>query len=93
MPEVELQGVANLQRQPPVVLPPGTEIIIWAHVPQATNQPNCPVLVEDLDDHGREWCVARSLSWVQGGKVPLHVCDPNPFPLELPPGFCDPNRP
>ncbi|XDV15645.1 hypothetical protein PO909_015682 [Leuciscus waleckii] len=84
MPEVELQGVAKLQRQPPVVLPPGSEMIVWAHVPQATNQPNCAVLVEDLGHHGQEWCVARSLSWVQGGKVPLRVCNPNPFPLELP---------
>lgn len=84
MPEVELQGVAKLQRQQPVVLPPGSEMIVWAYVQQATNQPKSAVLVEDLDHQGQEWCVARSLSWVQGGKVPLRVCNPNPFPLELP---------
>lgn len=81
---VELQGVARLQRQPPVMLPPSTETIIWAQVPQAAGLADCPVLLEDLDGYGRKWRVARSLAWTRGGRVPLRICNPNPFPLELP---------
>lgn len=82
--EVRIQGIAKLQRQAPVVVPPATEMIVWAYVPEAGNQASQPVLIEDLDDCGREWCIARSVGVVQGGKVPLRVCNPNPFPLELP---------
>ncbi|KAG1949143.1 hypothetical protein F2P79_011956 [Pimephales promelas] len=49
---VELQGVARLQRQPPVVLPPSTETIVWAHVPQSAGLPDCPVMIEDMEGHG-----------------------------------------
>ena len=84
MGQMELQGVARLQRQSPVRLPPTTETIIWAQVPQAAGLQDCLVLVEDLEDHGHEWRVARSLSWTRGGRVPLRICNPNPFPLELP---------
>lgn len=80
----ELQGVARLQRQPPVMLPPSTETIIWAQVPQAVGLADCPVLLEDVDGYGREWRVARSLAWTCKGRVPLLICNPNPFPLELP---------
>ncbi|KAL2093598.1 hypothetical protein ACEWY4_010910 [Coilia grayii] len=83
MPNMDLQGVARLPRQPPVVVPPSTEMIIWAHVPQAASQPDCPVLIEDLENHGQEWRVARSVSWTRKGMVPMRVCNPNPFPLEL----------
>ncbi|XP_041961507.1 uncharacterized protein LOC121719796 [Alosa sapidissima] len=81
---MELQGVARLPQQPPVVIPPSTEMMVWAQVPQAAGQPDCPVLIEDLENYGQEWRVARSVSWTQGGKVPLRICNPNPFPLELP---------
>lgn len=80
---VELQGVARLSRQPPVVIPSLTEMIVWAQVPQAAGQPDCPVLIEDLESQGQEWRVARSVSWTQKGMVPMRVCNPNPFPLEL----------
>lgn len=45
------------------------------------------VFIEDLSgdlDGGREWRVARSISHVQGGKVPLRLCNPHTFAITLP---------
>ncbi|KAL2097873.1 hypothetical protein ACEWY4_007080 [Coilia grayii] len=82
--QVEVQGVARLLRQPPVQLPPATETIVWAQVPQAVGLPDTLLLVEDMEGHGHEWRVARSICWSHDGKVPLRVCNPYPFPLSLP---------
>lgn len=80
----ELQGVAKLPRQDPVVIPPETEMMVWAQVPQAVGRPDCCIMVENLQSDDQEWRVARTLSWVRGGRVPVRVCNPHPFSLELP---------
>ncbi|KAJ8398044.1 hypothetical protein AAFF_G00431210 [Aldrovandia affinis] len=77
-------GVAKLERQAPVVLFPESEVIVWAYVSQAVGHPECCVLVEDLEETNYEWQAARVVGRMQQGKVPLHVCNPNPYPVELP---------
>ena len=47
-----------------------SKTLICAHVPQAAGLQDCLVLVEDLEDHGHEWRVARLLSWTRGGRGP-----------------------
>lgn len=83
-PTPELQGVAKLPRQTPVVLPPATEMLVWTQVPQAVGVADCCVMVENLQNEDQEWRVARTLSWVRGGKVLIRVCNPHPFSIELP---------
>lgn len=58
-------------------------MIVWAHVPPTMCSPETPVLVEDLDGD-REWRVARTISYVHGGKVPVRLCNPHPFEIVLP---------
>lgn len=82
------QGVAKLERQAPILVPPESEMIVWAYVPQALGGEDCPVLVEDLPDgqgmEERSWRVARTLSWARGGKVPVRICNPNLSSVHLP---------
>ncbi|XP_071061777.1 uncharacterized protein [Pseudochaenichthys georgianus] len=80
----ELQGVAKLPRQSAVLVPPETEMIIWTQVPQAVGTPDCCVMVENLQNDDQEWRVARTLSWVRSGRVPIRVCNPHPFSIEIP---------
>lgn len=83
-PSPPLQGVAKLERQPPLVLPPEAEMVVWTCVPQGAGRADCWVLVEDLDDWSREWRVARTLTWMRQGRVALRLCNPNPFPVQIP---------
>ncbi|KAK1906831.1 MAM domain containing glycosylphosphatidylinositol anchor protein 1 [Dissostichus eleginoides] len=69
----ELQRVAKLPRQSTVLVPPETEMIIWTQVPQAVGTPDCCVMVENLQNDDQEWRVARTLSWVRSGRVPIRV--------------------
>ncbi|KAF3843736.1 hypothetical protein F7725_002585 [Dissostichus mawsoni] len=80
----ELHGVAKLPRQSAVLVPPETEMIIWTQVPQAVGTPDCCVMVENLQNDDQEWRVARTLSWVRSGRVPIRVCNPHPFSIEIP---------
>ncbi|KAL2087264.1 hypothetical protein ACEWY4_018323 [Coilia grayii] len=81
-----LQGVAKLEPQPPVVLPPEMEVMLWTQVPQGKDLADCLVTVEDLDNGDNEWRVARTLSWLHQGKLAIRLCNPNPFPVQLPQG-------
>ncbi|XP_071061766.1 uncharacterized protein [Pseudochaenichthys georgianus] len=59
-------------------------MIIWTQVPQAVGTPDCCVMVENLQNDDQEWRVARTLSWVRSGRVPIRVCNPHPFSIEIP---------
>lgn len=81
------QGTAQLPRQAPVAIPPETELLVWGHVPPTMCSVGTLVLVEELSadlDGEREWRVARTISHVRGGKVPVRVCSPHPFWIMLP---------
>ncbi|XP_062374615.1 uncharacterized protein LOC134062574 isoform X2 [Sardina pilchardus] len=83
-PNTELQGTARLQPSEAILLPPQTEMVVWASVPQATGQLTCCVVVEDLGGEEREWRIGRSVVQLKAGKLPLLVCNPHPYPVELP---------
>ena len=63
---------------------PETEMIVWTWVLQARGVPDCVVLVENLDDAFQEYRVARTLCNMQRGNVPVRVCNPHPFFIEIP---------
>ncbi|MCP3666774.1 MAG: hypothetical protein GY696_30470 [Gammaproteobacteria bacterium] len=67
-----------------VVVPPRTEIIIQASIPEAPPHKSCEMLVEPdllLDDRANI-VVARSLHWADSN-VPIRVVNPNDFQVEL----------
>lgn len=94
----ESGGVARLPRQAPVLVPPESEMVVWADVPPALGRFGCPVLIEDLADWTEErgWRVARCIGWVRGGKVALRICNPHLASTDsstVCPGECDTSGP
>lgn len=78
-------GVARLRTSDPVRLAPQTETAVWAHVPEAPKVHRGSVLLEDCYHGAQEWCVGRAVTQVQDGRVLLRVCNPHPYPVDLPP--------
>lgn len=80
-------GVTQGQQRLPLSSPQLQEkhglVIVWANVSSPLQNTTCAVLVENLSED-ISWRVARVLTHVQGGKVPLRVCNPNPYPVHLP---------
>lgn len=83
-PTTPFQGIARLPRQPPVIIPPESEMVMWAHLQEGAPQMIDHALIEPLEDHDGEWYVARSLVVVHGAKLPMRMCNPNPYPVEVP---------
>lgn len=76
--------LARLRKTGPRRLQPESEAVVWAEVPGGQLQDGDQVLVEDCREGQQEWCVGRTLATVQGGKVPLRVCNLHAYPVELP---------
>lgn len=86
-PEETPCGMARLRRQAPVVLPPEAEVVVWADAPTYLEHAGLPVLVEDIakpTGEDRGWCVARVVSTVKNGKVPVRLCNPHSSPVLIP---------
>lgn len=60
---------ARLTRQQPVVVPPETEMVLWAQVPGDSGKASYTALVEGMDAE-TEWQVAHSLVEVVNNKIP-----------------------
>ncbi|KAF3836716.1 hypothetical protein F7725_004180 [Dissostichus mawsoni] len=76
-------GVARLTRQESVVVPPNSEMVLWTQLYGAETKSDFCALVEgpERDD---EWQVARTVAWVVKGRLPIRVCNPNPYPVTMP---------
>lgn len=74
---------ARLTRQQPVVVPPETEMVLWAQVPGDSGKASYTALVEGMDAE-TEWQVAHSLVEVVNNKIPIRLCNPHPYPIEIP---------
>lgn len=81
---ITFQGVARLPRQPPVVIPPESEMVVWAQLQEGAPKAVHNALIEPLEDQDGERYVAQSLVVVSGGKLPMRMCNPNPYPVEVP---------
>lgn len=62
------------------------EVLLWTRVLQGSGHSDCLVMVEVLDDGDHEWRVARTLGWLHQGRIAVCLCNPNPFPVQLPQG-------
>lgn len=83
-PTVLCHGVARLPRQSPVVIPSESEMVVWAQLQDGAPKTVHNALIEPLEDQDGEWFVARALVVVSGGKIPMRVCNTNPYPVEVP---------
>ncbi|KAL7406248.1 hypothetical protein ABVT39_016389 [Epinephelus coioides] len=78
------QGVAKVPRQQAVIILPQSEIVVWTQISEDASNPSCTVIVELLPDSDTEWRVGRTLGSLNGGQVPCRICNPNPYPVEVP---------
>lgn len=76
-------GVARLNRQCPVEIPPASEMVLWAQLREGQHPTVSCVLVEGTGEES-EWQVARTLSHIKRGKVPLRIKNVNPYPVTIP---------
>ncbi|XP_035984487.1 uncharacterized protein LOC118558123 [Fundulus heteroclitus] len=67
-----------------IQVPPNCEIMIWGRASQKMRSRNGPVLVEAIRGSG-QWGAARTLSVVDRGRLPVRVCNPHPYPLQIGP--------
>ncbi|KAK1887887.1 Gypsy retrotransposon integrase-like protein 1 [Dissostichus eleginoides] len=76
-------GVARLTRHESLVVPPNSEMVLWTKLYWAETKSDFCALVEgpERDD---EWQVARTVAWVVKGRLPIRVCNPNPYPVTIP---------
>lgn len=59
-------------------------MLVWTQVSEGAPKQACNVIVEPLPDSDSEWCVGRTLAVLHDGRVPLRLCNPNPYPVEVP---------
>lgn len=77
-------GVAKLTKQSSVVVPPQTVVILWCRVSDGLPRNDCTVLVEPLPEDETSWRAARSIAVIQDGLLPVRLCNPNPFSIDVP---------
>lgn len=86
-PEEKPSGMARLRRQAQVVVPPESELVVFADVPAYLKRAKLPVLVEDSADLvacERGWRVAQTVSSLKNGQILLHICNTLPSPVLIP---------
>ncbi|KAM3622798.1 uncharacterized protein V6R79_003288 [Siganus canaliculatus] len=75
--------MARLTKQQPVVVPPETEMLLWTQVPGNDGKTTYTALVEGTDVE-TDWQVAHAVVEVVKNKLPIRVCNPHPYSIEIP---------
>lgn len=71
------------KQQQPVVVPAESEMMLWAHIPEDPGKTHYTALVEGVDTE-TEWQVAHAVVDVKNHRIPIRVCNPHPYPIEIP---------
>lgn len=82
-PTEERPVTARLTKQPVVVVPSGSEMVLWAQVPENPGKTHYTALVEGMDTE-TDWQVAHAVVDVKNHRIPIRVCNPHPYPIEIP---------
>ncbi|XP_078800217.1 uncharacterized protein LOC144990904 [Oryzias latipes] len=77
-------ATAKLKRKLPVVIPPQSEMVLWIQVAEGDPKATRVVMIEELTNNDTEWQVGRTLTLLRGNCLPCRVCNPNPYPVEVP---------
>ncbi|XP_014835348.1 PREDICTED: uncharacterized protein LOC106913120 [Poecilia mexicana] len=67
-----------------IQVPPNCETMIWGRTSQKMRSKDGLVLVEAISG-SEQWGVARTLSVVDRGRLPVRVCNPHPYPIKIGP--------
>lgn len=79
------QGHVRLPKSETITVPSDSEIVVWGRTSEGSPASGRTLLVEPLIQHDAEWGVGRALVTTRGGYVPVCLCNPHPYPLQIAP--------
>ena len=82
MAEDGLLGYVRPTRQSNIRVPPESEVIVWGRAQMGKRGADYCALVEALPDASNVG-VARTLTVVRNGRVPVRICNPHPCSLSI----------
>ena len=84
-PALPFQGQVRLLKSDTIVVPAESEILVWGRTSECSPSTGRTLLVEPLPQHDVDWRVGRALVTTRGGYVPVRLCNPHPYVLQIAP--------
>ena len=84
-PTPPFQGHVRLPKSETIVVPAESELLVWGRTSEDSSSSGRTLLVEPLPQHDAEWRVGRALVTTRGGYVPIRLCNPHPYVVEISP--------
>lgn len=84
-PPPPFQGQVRLLKSETIAVPAESEILVWGRTSEGSPSSGRTLLVEPLPQHEVDWRVGRALVTTRGGYVPVRLCNPHPYVLQIAP--------